>query len=442
MINNLLLRFGLVDRPVRILYEFSGVTVGLVHILLPFMIFPILSTLQPGSDAGGERRRPGGAGLDDLPAGGLPPVQGVIAGSQLVFALAISAVRDTRSARRRTGAGPRRADLHRRRRARLAERRGRLYVLLVLALVAIALFSMLLRAQTGTRRATWGVRPVTSRSSVGRIALFGFLLLGLAFIVLPIVIVVVNSFNASPFGLWPPPGFSTRWYANLFQAAGFGAPTIKSLEVALVSTAGSLLIGTLAGLGIARYRFIGRSAIQGFVAAPLIVPKVAIGFAAFILFLKLDWYGDFHTVVLAHIVITLPFVVTLVVAGLARVDRTLEDAAMDLGAVPRQVIWRATLPQMRGALAAAAAFSFIISFDELDATIFIVGQTDNTLPVSMFIYMEKYQDPTLAALSTLLIGAALILGLGIAVLMARIGGLRALGAAAEPDPAAAPEQGR
>ena len=123
--------------------------------------------------------------------------------------------------------------------------------------------------------------------------------------------------------------------------------------------------------------------------------------------------------------ITLPFVVTLVVAGLARVDRTLEEAAMDLGAVPRQVIWRATLPQMRGALAAAAAFAFIISFDELDATIFIVGQTDNTLPVSMFIYMEKYQDPTLAALSTLLIGGALILGVAIAVLMARIGGLRA-----------------
>ena len=279
---------------------------------------------------------------------------------------------------------------------------------------------------------------MTRRWSVGRIALFGFLLLGLAFIVLPIAIVVVNSFNASPFGLWPPPGFSTRWYSNMFEAAGFGGPTIKSLQVALVSTAGSLLIGTLAGLGIARYRFFGRSAIQGFVAAPLIVPKVAIGFAAFILFLKLDWYGDFHTVVLAHIVITLPFVVTLVVAGLARVDRTLEDAAMDLGAVPRQVIWRATLPQMRGALAAAAAFAFIISFDELDATIFIVGQTDNTLPVAMFIYMEKYQDPTLAAVSTLLIGGALILGIAIAVLMARIGGLRALGAAAEPDPAVAP----
>jgi putative spermidine/putrescine transport system permease protein len=282
------------------------------------------------------------------------------------------------------------------------------------------------------------------RTAVARAVLYAFLILGLAFIVLPIAIVVVNSFNASPFGIWPPPGFSTRWYANLFQNTGFGAPTIKSLQVAVVATAGALLIGAVAGIGIARYRFFGRSLIQGFLAAPLIVPKVAIGFAAFILFLELDWYGDFHTVVLAHIVITLPFVVTLVVAGLARVDRTLEEAAMDLGAVPHQVLWRATLPQMRGALAAAAAFAFIISFDELDATIFIVGQTDNTLPVSMFIYMEKYQDPTLAALSALLIGAALVLGAGIAVLLARIGGLRALGAASEPgvgvalDPSLAP----
>jgi ABC-type spermidine/putrescine transport system permease subunit II len=114
---------------------------------------------------------------------------------------------------------------------------------------------------------------------------------------------------------------------------------------------------------------------------------------------------------------------------------------MDLGAVPRQVIWRATLPQMRGALAVAAAFSFIISFDELDATIFIVGQTDNTLPVSMFIYMEKYQDPTLAALSTLLIGAALVLGVAVAVLLARLGGLRVLSAVGEPDAAVAPGAG-
>lgn len=283
-----------------------------------------------------------------------------------------------------------------------------------------------------------------ARGLVARIALTAFLVLGLVFILLPIAIVVVNSFNASPFGLWPPSGFSTRWYTNLFENAGFGAPTVRSLQVAIVSTLVALLVGMLAGIGIARYRFVGKRAAQAFVAAPLIVPKIAVGFAAFVLFLKLGWYGDFVTVVLVHVVITLPFVVTLVVAGLARVDRTLEEVAADLGAVPRQVLWRATMPQMRGALLAAAAFAFIISFDELDASIFVVGQTDNTLPVAMFIYMEKYQDPTLAALSTLLIAASLVGALAVAVLLSRIGGMRALGAGPktglppeEPDPPSA-----
>ncbi len=274
----------------------------------------------------------------------------------------------------------------------------------------------------------------SGRGIAARAALSSFLVLGLVFILLPIAIVVVNSFNASPFGSWPPPGFSTRWYTNMFENAGFGDPTIRSLQVALVSTVASLVVGTFAALGIARYRFFGRRAAQGFLAAPLIVPKIAIGFAAFILFLKLEWYGDFLTVALTHLVITLPFVVTLVVAGLTRVDRTLEEAAMDLGAVPRQVLLRATLPQLRGALVVAAAFSFIVSFDELDASIFIVGQQNNTLPVAMFIYMEKYQDPTLAALSTILIGASLIGALAVAVVIARIGGLRALAPARETAP--------
>jgi ABC-type spermidine/putrescine transport system permease subunit II len=199
---------------------------------------------------------------------------------------------------------------------------------------------------------------------------------------------------------------------------------VRSVELALAATACSLALGTLAALAIARFRFPGRRAVQGFVAAPLIVPKVAIGIAAFILFLKVGLYGSFGSLVLAHTVITLPFVITLAVAGFARVDHMLEEVATDLGAVPRQVLFRATLPQMRGTMIAAAVFSFIISFDELDASIFLVGQHTNTLPTAMFIYMEKYQDPTLAALSTLLIGASLVAAAAIAFLIARVGGIR------------------
>jgi ABC-type spermidine/putrescine transport system permease subunit II len=281
----------------------------------------------------------------------------------------------------------------------------------------------------------------TSRFRPGRVALYAFLVLGLVFMVAPIAIVVVESFNSSSFGQWPPPGFSTAWYGRLFHEGGFGGPTIRSVELALTATAGSLLAGTLAAFAIARHRFPGRRAAQSFVAAPLIVPKVAIGIAAFVLFLKLGWYGSFGSLILVHVVVTLPFVVTLVVAGLARVDHTLEEAAYDLGAKPRQVLLRATLPQLRATLVAAAAFSFIISFDELDASIFLVGQQSNTLPTAMFIYMQKYQDPTLAALSSLLIGASLIAAAAVAVLVVRIGGLRAIRGARSGAVAASLEEG-
>jgi len=275
----------------------------------------------------------------------------------------------------------------------------------------------------------------------GRIALYLFLVAGLVFMVAPIAIVVVESFNSSAFGQWPPPGFSTMWYGRLFHGGGFGAPTIRSLELALAATALSLVAGTAAGLAIARHRFPGRRAAQGFVAAPLIVPKVAIGIAAFVLFLKLGWYGSFGSLILVHMVLTLPFVITLTVAGFARIDHALEEAAADLGARPRQVLLRATLPQMRATLVAAAAFSFIISFDELDASIFLVGQTSNTLPTAMFIYMQKYQDPTLAALSSLLIAGSLLAGAAIAVILARIGGVRAIRGGRSGANAAALEEG-
>lgn len=274
-----------------------------------------------------------------------------------------------------------------------------------------------------------------------RIALNAFLVLGLVYMVAPIAIVVVESFNSSSFGQWPPPGFSTQWYGHLFHGGGFGQPAIRSVEVALAATAGSVVSGTLAALAIARYRFPGRRAVQSFVAAPLIVPKVAIGISAFVLFLKLGWYGSLGSLILAHIVLTLPFVVTLAVSGFARIDRTLEEAAADLGAAPRHVLLRATLPQMRATLVAAAAFSFIISFDELDASIFLVGQRSNTLPTAMFIYMQKYQDPTLAALSALLIAGSLLAAAAIAVLIVRIGGVRAIRGGEAGAVAAALEEG-
>jgi ABC-type spermidine/putrescine transport system permease subunit II len=238
-----------------------------------------------------------------------------------------------------------------------------------------------------------------------------FLMVVSLFMLAPISIVVVNSFNSVPYGAWPPPGLSTRWYSNLIQQQDFADAAIRSLEVAAVATIAALLSGTLAALALVRMRFPLKGPIHALLLSPMIVPKVSIGMAAFILFLRLHLYGSLPSLMVAHVALLLPFVVTIVSSGLVRIDRRLEEAAQDLGAAPPIAFLKVALPQLRPSLVAAAVLSFIVSFDEVDASIFMVSQRGPTLPIAMFNYMQKYQDPTLAALSTVLVGATLLLAL-------------------------------
>ncbi|HZU19475.1 MAG TPA: ABC transporter permease [Candidatus Dormibacteraeota bacterium] len=229
------------------------------------------------------------------------------------------------------------------------------------------------------------------------------------FMLAPIAIVVVNSFNSVPYGAWPPPGYSLRWYVNLSQQTDFADAAVRSLVVGAVATALALVAGTLASLALIRFRFPGKAAINGLLLAPMIVPRVAIGMAAFTLFVRVHVYGTLWTLMIAHTALILPFAVTIISGALLRVRPELEQAAQDLGASPARAFLTVALPQLRRALVAAAVLSFVVSFDEVDASIFMVSQADPTLPVAMYNYMQKYQDPTLAALSTILVAATLLL---------------------------------
>ena len=243
-----------------------------------------------------------------------------------------------------------------------------------------------------------------------------------AFMLAPIAIVIVNSFNSVPYGAWPPPGYSLRWYVNLSQQTDFGDAAVRSLVVGAVATALALVAGTLASLALVRFRFPGKAAINGLLLAPMVVPKVAIGMAAFTLFVRLHVYGTLWTLMIAHTALILPFAVTIISGALLRVRPELEQAAQDLGASPARAFLTVALPQLRRALVAAAVLSFVVSFDEVDASIFMVSHADPTLPVAMYNYMQKYQDPTLAALSTILVAATLLL----AVLLLRSFGISGL----------------
>jgi putative spermidine/putrescine transport system permease protein len=237
-----------------------------------------------------------------------------------------------------------------------------------------------------------------------------FLVAVLVFMAAPIVIVVINSFNASPFNQWPPTGLTLSWYARALGYAPFQRGVINSLWTGALSTALVLALGAPLAYALARLRFEGQAALRAVLFGPLVVPRVAIGFALFVLLLatRSGLYGTMAGIVLGHGVLMLPFVVAILVANLGEVDPALEEAARDLGAGPIQAFRLAVLPQMRPGLLVASLFAFITSFDEVETSIFLARPAVNTLPIEMYLYLDQYQDPTLAAVSTILIALSLV----------------------------------
>jgi putative spermidine/putrescine transport system permease protein len=253
-----------------------------------------------------------------------------------------------------------------------------------------------------------------------------FLTVVFAFIALPLVIVVLESFAGGAAAPWPLHAPSLQWYASAFQYGPFWSGLELSVEIAAVATALSLIAGTMAAYAIARHEFRGRRLLQTLFVTPLSVPRIVIGFSLFVLYVTLvPALDETNTgVVLAHCLILLPFSVTIVGAALANLDPATEEAARDLGRTRLGAFWTVTLPRLRIALVATAVFAFVTSFDEVDTSIFLLPPQHSTLPIQMFFYLQQSDSPTVAALSTLLIAGSLVIVIAVAAL-ARRGGLLA-----------------
>lgn len=263
------------------------------------------------------------------------------------------------------------------------------------------------------------IEATEARAQTLRNALLRTLLgLGLGFTLLPLFIVVIYSFSSVAYGVFPPPGLSWRWYVNLVQQAVFHGAFLRSVGVGLAATAIALVCGTLGALALVRARFRGRDLLRAFLLSPIVMPKIVLGVGWFIFFARVGWQGGVVPLILAHTIVILPFVVTILAANLVGLDPSLEEAAQDLGASPFTVLWRIVLPQIRAGLAISALLAFVVSFDQVESSIFLVRGENNTLPIEMFLYMEKWQDPTIAALSALLILFAAVLVAG-ALLVSR-----------------------
>lgn len=217
----------------------------------------------------------------------------------------------------------------------------------------------------------------------------------------PLAITVVTAFNATTQTVFPPNGWSLRWFENAFRQPEFARSFQLSIALALCSSILSLVFGTLGALALSRGSFRGREAVDSVLMSPLIVPQVIVGLSFLIFFVRLDSRAQFLNLLLLHSILTLPYATRVVRASLARIDAKLEEAAVGLGASRLTAFLRVTLPQIRSGLFVAAFFCFVISFDNFTATAFL-AQSGATLPIEIFFYIESQIDPTISAITALM----------------------------------------
>jgi putrescine transport system permease protein len=230
------------------------------------------------------------------------------------------------------------------------------------------------------------------------------IVLGLAFLYLPIVLLVIYSFNASRLvSVWG--GFSTRWYAALFHDEQMLDAIWVTLRVGVVSATLATVLGTLAAVALTRSgRFRGRLVFSGMIYAPLVMPEVILGLSLLLLFVAFDLPRGVWTVTVGHATMTLCYAAVVVQARLITFDRALEEAAQDLGRTPVQAFLEITLPNIAPAVAAAWMLAFTLSLDDLVISSFTSGPGSTTLPMRIYSQVRLGVSPEINAISTLLIG--------------------------------------
>jgi putative spermidine/putrescine transport system permease protein len=247
------------------------------------------------------------------------------------------------------------------------------------------------------------IRPDGMVRAAERAIVLGLIICGATLIVVPLLLTLYLSLFDEPLILFPPRGYTLSWYSAILP--NFGKAALTSVKLAAAAVAGSLLLGVPAGIGLARHRFRGRGAIATLLLAPLTIPGIALGLAIYVTLVAIDEQlgaavtGSLAGLVLAHVMITTPWVVRLCLASLANHDRAAEEAAASLGAGPLTVIWRVTLPAMRAGIVAAALFAFVISFENLELALFLTSPGVTTLPVAVLQYLEYHIDPLVSAVA-------------------------------------------
>jgi putative spermidine/putrescine transport system permease protein len=254
---------------------------------------------------------------------------------------------------------------------------------------------------------------VTAAERLARFGIWAAALFTVVFLMTPLMVTVAVSLGSSSVFTLPPPDWSLRWYERLANTRGLVPALLTSLQVAAFSTAVALALGTLCAIALVRGRFPGREAIATFLVSPLMLPGLVIGIAMLQGFKAIGLREAYSSLLVAHVVITLPYVVRTVFAALSLFDFSLIDAARTLGCSYVAALIRVLVPSLGPAFLTSGMFAFLASMDNYPISIFFTDAWTKTLPIQMLQYVEENPDPTIAAISTgLVLLAILVLILG------------------------------
>ena len=263
---------------------------------------------------------------------------------------------------------------------------------------------------------------MTPVERLGRMLMWVAAGLTVIFLITPLAVTIAASFGSSSVFTLPPPDWSMRWYQRLESTRGLLPALVVSLEVATFSTVVALVLGTLCAIALVRGRFPGRDSIATFLISPLMLPGLVVGIAMLQGFKTAGLREAYSSLMVAHVVITLPYVVRTVLSALTLFDFSLVDAARTLGCSYPKALVRVLVPSLAPAFLTSGMFAFLASLDNYPISIFFTDGWTKTLPIQMLQYVEESPDPTIAAISSGLVLLAML----VLVLGDRLVGLRRL----------------
>jgi len=229
------------------------------------------------------------------------------------------------------------------------------------------------------------------------------------FMIAPLLLIVLTSFTPKEFFEVPTFEWSLRWYRTLMRTTGFHMGFYLSCMLAALAAFISMTLGFFAAFAIVRYDFKGKALAETLFMSPLTIPNVALGIALLQFFVRFNLFNTFLGLLMAHVVVTVPYIIKTTGVSLRAVNKDMELAAMNLGATWGQTFWHITVPLIRPGLISGFIFAFLISFGEVAMTLFIIGPSYQTLPVRIFNFMFDINTPLIAAVSALLILFSVVL---------------------------------